>query len=63
MQYTDKQKEHIRHCFDCYCKKTIRYQAISLYQESSKYAERNDSFLLPYYHSPKAGGFLFGKFH
>lgn len=44
MKYTDKQKEHIRHCFDCYCKKTIRYQAISLYQESSRYAERNVSF-------------------
>lgn len=40
MNYTDEQKEHIRHTFDYYCKKTIRYQAISLYQESSKYAER-----------------------
>lgn len=44
MNYTDEQKEHIRHCFDYYCKKTIRYQAISLYQESSKYAERYVSF-------------------
>lgn len=44
MKYTDEQKERIRHCFDYYCKKTIRYQAISLYQESSKYAERNVSF-------------------
>ena len=38
MKYTDEQKEHIRHTFDYYCKKTIRYQAISLYQERSKYA-------------------------
>ena len=44
MNYTDEQKEHIRHCFDYYCKKTIRYQAINLYRESSKYAERNVSF-------------------
>ncbi len=44
MKYTDEQKEHIRHCFDSFCKKTIRYQAINLYRESSKYAERNVSF-------------------
>ena len=44
MKYTDEQKEHIRHCFDYYCKKTIRYQAINLYRESSKYAECNVSF-------------------
>lgn len=44
MNYTDEQKEHIRHCFDSYCKKTIRYQAINLYWESAKYAERNVSF-------------------
>lgn len=44
MKYTDEQKEHIRHTFDYCCKKTIRDQAITLYQESSKYAERNVSF-------------------
>ena len=44
MKYTDEQKEHIRHCFDYYCKKTIQYQAINLYRESSKYADRNVSF-------------------
>lgn len=44
MKYTNEQKEHIRHCFDSYCKKTIRYQAITLYQESAKYAEHNVSF-------------------
>lgn len=44
MKYTDEQKEHIRHCFDYYCKKTIRYQAITLYRESTKYAERNVSY-------------------
>lgn len=44
MKYTDEQKEHIRHCFDSYCKKIIRYQAINLYRENSKYAERNVSF-------------------
>ncbi len=44
MKYTDEQKEHIRHCFDSYCKKTIRYQAITLYRESAKYVERNVSF-------------------
>ncbi len=44
MKYTDKQKEHIRHCFDSYCKKTIWYQAINLYRANAKYAERNVSF-------------------
>lgn len=44
MKYTDEQKEHIRHCFDSFCKKTIHYQAINLYRKSSKYAERNISF-------------------
>lgn len=44
MKYTDEQKERIRHCFDCYCKKTIRYQAINLYRENAKYAERNVSY-------------------
>ena len=44
MKYTDEQKERIRHCFDSFCKKTIRYQAINLYRENSKYTERNISF-------------------
>lgn len=44
MKYTDKQKEHIRHTFDSYCKKAIRYRAITLYREIAKYAERNVSF-------------------
>ena len=44
MNYTDEQKEHIRHCFDSYCKKTIRYQAINLYRENSKYTEHYGSF-------------------
>ena len=44
MNYTDEQKERIRHCFDSYCKKTIRYQAINLYRANAKYAERNVSF-------------------
>lgn len=44
LKYADEQKEHIRHCFDYYCKKTIRYQAITLYRESAKYAARNVSF-------------------
>ena len=44
MNYTDEQKEHIRHYFDSFCKKTIRYQAINLYRENGKYAERNVSF-------------------
>ena len=37
MKYTDEQKEHIRHCFDSFCKKVIRYQAINLYRGNSKY--------------------------
>lgn len=44
MKYTDEQKEHIRHCFDSFCKKTIRYQAINLYRESDRYSKRNISF-------------------
>ncbi|WP_249311867.1 sigma-70 family RNA polymerase sigma factor [Congzhengia minquanensis] len=44
MKYTDEQKEHIRHCFDSFCKKVIRYQAINLYRGNSKYIERNVSF-------------------
>lgn len=44
MKYTVEKKKHIRYCFDSFCKKTIRYQAINLYRESSKYAERNVSF-------------------
>lgn len=44
MKYTDEQKEHIRHCFDSFCKKTIRYQAINLYRESDKYSKHHISF-------------------
>lgn len=44
MRYTNEQKERIRHCFDSYCKKAIRYQAINLYRENSGYAEHNVSF-------------------
>lgn len=44
MKYTDEQKERIRHCFDSFCKKVIRYQAINLFRESGRYAERNVSF-------------------
>lgn len=44
MNYTDEQKARVRHCFDSYCRKTIRYQAINLYRANAKYAERNVSF-------------------
>lgn len=45
MKYTDQEKEHIRHCLDSYCKKTIGYQTITLYRESAKYAEGNILFV------------------
>ena len=44
MNYTDEHKEYIRHTFDSFCKKTIRYQSITLYRENAKYLERNVSF-------------------
>lgn len=45
MNYTDEQNERIRHTFDSYYKKTICYQAISLYRENAKYKEHNRTII------------------
>ena len=41
MEYTSKQKEHIIHCFDKFCKTVIRHCAMNLYRERDKQIKRN----------------------
>ena len=41
MKYTNKQKEHIAHCFDSFCKTVIRHCAMNLYRERDKQIKRN----------------------
>ena len=41
MKYTNKQKEHIAHCFDSFCKTVTRHCAMNLYRERDKQIKRN----------------------
>ena len=41
MKYASKEKEHIAHCFDSFCKTVIRHCAMNLYNERDKQIKRN----------------------
>lgn len=44
MTYTDKQKEHIEHTFDGYCKKVIRNTAYNIYRANKQKLNHEVSF-------------------
>ena len=44
MEYTSKQKEHITHCFDSFCKTVIRHCAMNLYRERDRQIKRTIVF-------------------
>ena len=40
MDYTDKEKEHIMHLFDLFCKRAIRRKAYSMHNQNKRIRER-----------------------
>ena len=44
MKYTDKQREHIIHSFDLFCKRVIRNKAYEIYNKNKRDIERFISF-------------------
>lgn len=40
MEYTSKQKEHLIHCFDSFCKTAIHHCAMNLYRERDRQIKR-----------------------
>lgn len=39
MNYTDKEKEHIMHSFDLFCKRTIRHKAYNIHNQNKRIRE------------------------
>jgi RNA polymerase sigma factor (sigma-70 family) len=44
MEFTSEREESIRHCFDAFCKKTVKFKARNLYHERSRRREREIGF-------------------
>jgi RNA polymerase sigma factor (sigma-70 family) len=44
MGFTPERKESIRHCFDAFCKKTVKFKARNLYHERRRQRERESNF-------------------
>ena len=55
VEFTSKDKERIRHQFDAFCKKVVKYEARSIYRQQARLADHEVSL----FDFPEAGANLF----